>query len=57
MGDFTFDGQMLCARFDAAGRLAECFGAKTSRIVYQGRVLLDAVVRHKSDAVCGRKIN
>ena len=53
VGDFSFDGQMLCARFDAAGRLAECFGAKTSRIVYQGKVFLDAVVRDKSDAVFG----
>lgn len=49
-GDFEFDGQMLCARFDTAGRLAKCFGAKTSRIVYRGSVLLDAVVRHKTDS-------
>jgi hypothetical protein len=27
-GDFEFDGQMLCARFDTAGRLAKCFGPK-----------------------------
>lgn len=48
-GDFTFDGEMLCARFDTHGKLIECYGVRTSRIVHQGKTLLDSVVRHKVD--------
>jgi hypothetical protein len=49
-GDFTFDGELLCAKFDAQDQLIECNGVKTSQIVYQGKTLLDSVVRHKVDS-------
>ena len=48
-GDFTFDGELLCAKFDGQDQLVECYGVKTSQIVYQGKTLLDSVVRHKVD--------
>lgn len=50
IGDFEFDGEMLLARFDSRGQLIECGGARTSRIVYHGKVLLDSVVRMKIDS-------
>lgn len=50
VGDFEFDGEMLCARFDSKGQLVECGGAKTSKIVYRGNVLLDSLVRQKIDS-------
>jgi hypothetical protein len=49
-GDFEFDGQMLCAKYDAEDKLIACCGAKTSRILYQGEVLLDSVIRQKIDS-------
>lgn len=50
VGDFEFDGEMLCVRFDSKGQPAECGGARASRIVYQGKALLDSVVRQKIDS-------
>ncbi len=50
VGDFEFDGEMLCVQFDSKGQLVECGGARVSRIVYKGKVLLDSVVRQKIDS-------
>jgi hypothetical protein len=49
-GDFEFDGEVLCARFDRRGSLKSCAGAQTSSIKYQGKTLLDSVKRAKIDA-------
>ncbi|TWU36471.1 Heparin-sulfate lyase precursor [Novipirellula aureliae] len=49
IGDFEFDAEMLCAEFDADGKLADCSAAKASLIKYQGQTILDATVRHKVD--------
>ncbi|HVM61338.1 MAG TPA: alginate lyase family protein [Verrucomicrobiae bacterium] len=49
-GDFEFDGEVLCARFDNRGRLTTCSGAHTSLINYKGKRLLDSVGRMKIDA-------
>jgi hypothetical protein len=46
-GDFVFDGQMLCAKFNSKKQLTECYGVQSSRIEYQGKILLDSVVRQK----------
>jgi hypothetical protein len=48
-GEFEFDGEALCARFDA-GTLSDLFGAKASMIRYQGTLLLDSVQRVKVDS-------
>lgn len=50
VGEFEFDGEMLLAEFDGNGKLVDCCGAKTSLIKYQGKTLLDATVRHKTDS-------
>ncbi|MCE5186353.1 MAG: heparinase II/III family protein [Planctomycetaceae bacterium] len=47
VGNFEFDGQMLCTAFGAGGKLIDCFAAGASRISYMGEVLLDSVIRHK----------
>jgi hypothetical protein len=47
--EFEFDGEALCARFDA-GTLSDLFGAKASMIRYQGKLLLDSVQRVKVDS-------
>lgn len=47
--EFEFDGPLLCAKYDRKGNLIECYGVQTSRIVHQGRILLDSVIRHKMD--------
>jgi hypothetical protein len=49
-GEFEFDGEALCARFDPSGALADFFGAKVSTIRYRGKPLLDSVQRVKVDA-------
>ncbi len=49
-GDFEFDGQMLYAKYNAQNVLTECYGVRASRIVYQGKVLLDNMVRQKIDS-------
>ncbi len=49
-GDFIFDGELLCARFDMQDQLIECQGVRTSHVVHQGKTLLDLVVRHKVDS-------
>ncbi|HUX59345.1 MAG TPA: alginate lyase family protein [Bacteroidales bacterium] len=51
VGDFQFDGEMLCAQFDAQNNLVNCYGAKTSKISYKGKTVLDSVIRHKIDAI------
>ena len=48
-GDFEFDGDMLCAEFDRNGKLIDCRAAQASLIKYQGRVILDSIVRQKID--------
>ncbi|MCF7974968.1 MAG: heparinase II/III family protein [Phycisphaerae bacterium] len=50
MGDFEFDGDMLCAEFDLKGNLIDCSAAQASLIKYQGQTLLDSTVRHKIDS-------
>jgi len=50
-GEFEFDGEALCAKFDRTGGLADLFGARASMIRYQGKVLLDSVQRVKIDHV------
>ncbi|GAB5552948.1 MAG: heparinase II/III family protein [Saprospiraceae bacterium] len=56
VGDFSFDGEMLCAQFNQDGMLQDCFCAKTSRIIYKGETLLNAVVRNKIDASIPTKV-
>lgn len=53
--DFEFDGELLCAQFDKDGSLKECSGVKTSKITYQGKTLLDALVRNKSEVEIKKK--
>ena len=50
VGDFEFDGDMLCAEFDLNGKLIDCSAAQASLIKYQGRTILDSTVRHKIDS-------
>ena len=50
VGDFEFDGDMLCAEFDLNGKLVDCSAAQASLIKYQGETILDATVRHKIDS-------
>jgi len=49
-GEFEFDGEALCARFDRTGALADLFGARSSLIRYRGEPLLDSLQRVKVDA-------
>jgi hypothetical protein len=49
-GEFEFDGEALCAKFDRTGTLADLFGARTSMIRHRGKLLLDSVQRVKVDA-------
>lgn len=49
VGDFEFDGDMLCAEFNPEGELLNCSGAQASFIAYKGKTLLDNTVRHKVD--------
>ena len=48
-GDFEFDGEVLCARYDRGGVLVDCFGAGISMINYQGRSVVNSVKRVKVD--------
>jgi hypothetical protein len=48
-GDFEFDGEVFCARYDRAGAVVDCGGAKTSLIRNQGRLVLDSVQPVKVD--------
>jgi hypothetical protein len=50
IGEYEFDGDMLCAEFDLNGNLVDCSAAKASLIKYRGRTLLDSTVRHKIDS-------
>jgi len=50
-GDFQFDGELLCAQFDSQNNLMSCYGARTSKIRYKGKTILDSVIRHKIDSV------
>ena len=49
VGDFEFDGDVLCAEFDRNGKLKDCGGAKASLIKYKGKTILDSTVRQKID--------
>ncbi len=48
-GDFEFDGEVICARYDRRGSLRSCSGARTSFIRYKGKQVLDSVKRVKID--------
>jgi hypothetical protein len=50
LGDFEFDGDMLCAEYDLNGTLIDCSAAKASLIRYKGKTILDSIVRHKIDS-------
>jgi hypothetical protein len=50
IGDFEFDGEMLCAEFDRNGTLIDCSGTHASLIKYQGKTILDSMVRQKIDS-------
>ena len=50
IGEYEFDGDMLCAEFDLNGNLVDCSAAKASLIKYKGRTILDSTVRHKIDS-------
>ena len=50
VGDYEFDGDMLCAEFDLNGKLVDCCAAKASLIKYKGQTLLDSTVRRKVDS-------
>ena len=51
-GDFRFDGDLLCAKFDAKNNLVCCYGSAVSQITYKDKVLLDSVRRAKIDGMC-----
>lgn len=50
LGDFEFDGDMLCARFDPDGKLIDCSAAQASLIKYAGHTILDSSIRQKLDS-------
>jgi hypothetical protein len=50
--DFRFDGDLLCAKFDAKNNLVCCYGSAVSQIKYKDKVLLDSVQRAKIDGMC-----
>ncbi len=50
VGDFEFDGDMLCAEYDLKGKMIDCSAAKASLIKYKGKTLLDSIVRKKIDS-------
>ena len=50
VGEYEFDGDMLCAECDLCGKLIDCCAAKASLIKYKGQTLLDSTVRHKIDS-------
>ena len=55
-GDLRFDGEMLCAEFDAKNNLVCCYGAAVSQIAYKGQTLLDSVRREKIDGTCAKVV-
>jgi hypothetical protein len=50
VGDFEFDGDMLCAAFDRHGKLMDCSAAQASLIKYKEETILDSTVRQKMDS-------
>jgi Heparinase II/III N-terminus/Heparinase II/III-like protein len=50
VGNYEFDGEMLCVEYDRNGKLIECSAAKASLIKVEGQTLLDSTVRHKIDS-------
>jgi len=50
VGNYEFDGEMLCVEYDLNGKLIECSAAKTSLVKVKGQTLLDSIVRHKIDS-------
>ncbi|MBN1361105.1 MAG: alginate lyase family protein [Sedimentisphaerales bacterium] len=49
VGEFEFDGEMLCAEFDLEGALRRCSAARASLIKHKDKTLLDSTARHKID--------
>jgi hypothetical protein len=49
VGDFEFDGDMLCAEFDSSGKLVHCSAAQASLVKHKGKTIRDATIRHKVD--------
>jgi hypothetical protein len=55
-GDFRFDGDLLCAKFDAKNNLICCYGSAVSQITYKDKILLDSVRRAKIDGMCAPRV-